>query len=589
MNEGSLYTTGKYSDYVTALSESRQNTDKPQTIKIFGVRSYTAEMIQPVLDSLFMLSGFSPEWKWGNYNQYAQEILDPHSALYLFDPDLVLFLTRIEEIVPNFSDAFLEKTYEDWNRIFQDAAQQMSHLLNTISQNSRATVLIQNFVLSSPSLGIFDGQTSSSQNQLLVSLNGQLSKIAQSSPTIFVWDFLKCCQLSGLANLQRSSLWYSSKVPFGQDGFAVLGRDLFRYIQAIFKPLIKCIVVDLDNTLWGGILGEDGIEGIQLGPEYPGNAYMDFQQQLLNLNRRGILLSIVSKNNAEEVRYAMASHPFMVLKEKHFSVQKINWKDKVENIAGVAKELNISASDMVFLDDDPAECERVQSVYPDIQVIQVSKKPFEVPNAINQINRVETICLTQEDTLRPQQYVQQRKRTQVRKEALNLEDFLKKLEMTVEISRVNTFSLPRAAQLTQKTNQFNLTTKRYTEADIKNRMQTGYVYTVSCRDKYGDNGIIGLIILMRQGHKLLIDSFLLSCRVISRKIETCMLSFIVQLAQSLDMKSVVGQYIQTPKNSPCAGLYESNGFLKVDDSNYEYILEKGPILSPKYIIIKATL
>ena len=584
MNErSSLYIEGKYSDYVTALSEFHNNTANGQVIKIFVARSYTAELIQPVLDALLVLANFSPRWKWGDYNQYTQEILDPNSELYQFDPDLLLLLTRIEDLVPNFSDAFLQRPYSEWNIIFQDAAQHISSLLKTVSQNSHATVLFQNYALSYTSLGIFDAQILQSQSKLAIYLNEELTKIAHGSPNVIIWDFLRCCQLSGSANLQQNKLWYSSKIPFSQDGFAVLGRDLFRYIQAIFKPLIKCIIVDLDNTLWGGILGEDGVEGIQLGPDYPGNAYLDFQKQLLNLSHRGILLAIASKNNAEDVRSAMASHPFMVLKETDFAIQKINWRDKAETIAEIAEELSISVSDIVFLDDNPAECERVKSAYPDIQVIQVSQKPFEVPNSINKIDRLETVRLTKEDRLKSQQYVQQQQRINIKKEALDLNDFLKKLEMTVEISQVNEFSLPRAAQLTQKTNQYNLTTKRYTEADIQNLIKTGHVYTVSCRDKYGDNGIIGLTVLVERERTLFIDSFLLSCRVISRKIEVCMLSFIVQLAQTLDMKSVVGQYIKTAKNNPCATLYPSNGFLEIDDSRYEYDLGKGPILSPEYI------
>ncbi len=332
-----------------------------------------------------------------------------------------------------------------------------------------------------------------------------------------------------------------------------------RKLDQIASKRKKCLVLDLDNTLWGGVLGEDGVEGIKLAGAYPGKASRLFQEGLLELQRSGVMLAVCSKNNEADVMDAWERHPQMVLRADSFVAWRINWTDKATGIKELAEELNIGLDSMVFLDDSPQECELVRLALPEVEVPDFPSQPYELPaflqSLVEKYFRIYTV--TAEDAAKTEQYKANAMRTQSQWEFVDFESFLRSLEIKITIEPANEFNIPRIAQLTQKTNQFNLTTRRYTESDIKQFQQRGWkIWCLGVSDKFGDYGITGCA--MVDGNA--IDSFLLSCRVLGKGIEKVFAKKVLSLLKEQGLKTVSAQFIPTSKNSPASGFWEVVGF-----------------------------
>lgn len=325
----------------------------------------------------------------------------------------------------------------------------------------------------------------------------------------------------------------------------------------------KCLILDLDNTLWGGVLGEDGIEGIQIGGDYPGNAYQYFQEGIVELGRHGIILTVCSKNNEADVIEAWKSNPFMKLTDKHLSSYRINWENKADNIRAIAKELNIGLDSMVFVDDSPTERELIRQELPMVSVPEFPKRPYGLMNLLKELvnDYFRAYKLTSEDLDKTEQYKANAMRSAALYQFSNLTDFIRSLEIQIDIVPADKFNIPRIAQMTQKTNQFNLTTHRYTEADITSFVERGdMIFCISVQDKFGDNGITGTIILRREGDTAIIDTLLLSCRILGKGIETAFVKTILNILHSNGITSVEASYIPTAKNGQVRDFYDRIGF-----------------------------
>lgn len=324
----------------------------------------------------------------------------------------------------------------------------------------------------------------------------------------------------------------------------------------------KAVVTDLDNTLWGGIVGEDGFNGLQLGGEYPGAAYRELQRALLDLHHRGVLLAICSKNNPPEAMEVLEKHPGMLLRPQHFAAMRINWTDKVQNLREIAAELNIGVDALAFLDDNPAECQRVRLELPEVTVLELPSNPMLFAPLLRQHPALERLTLSAEDRNRSHYYSEQRQRAASQQTAGSVEEFLRSLDQHIEILPVNEATCARVAQLTQKTNQFNLTTRRYSEQEIGEFQCSGQseIFSVRVTDRFGDNGIVGVMIARREGAACIIDTFLLSCRVIGRTVETAMLAFLLDRARIHGVERLEGWFLPTRKNAPASDFYAKHGF-----------------------------
>jgi FkbH-like protein len=335
-----------------------------------------------------------------------------------------------------------------------------------------------------------------------------------------------------------------------------------RFLAPLAGKTVKAVVVDLDNTLWGGVVGEDGINGIKVGSEYPGAAYQSLQRSLLDLSRRGILLAICSKNNAEDALEALDRHPGMLLRSKDFAAVRINWQDKPLNLRSIAQELNIGSDALAFVDDNPFECAQVRAALPEVIVIELPANPMEYASTLLQCPGLERLTLSAEDQQRGAIYRNQRLRSQAEQSFQTREDFFRYLQQVVRIEPVNATTLARVAQLTQKTNQFNLTTRRYTEEEIARLidMEKWRVLSIRVSDRLGEQGLVGVAVTRDQGDVCELDTFLLSCRVIGRTVETAFVAAIAKDAAERGCKTLIGWFLPTKKNAPAQEFYAQHGF-----------------------------
>lgn len=581
----------KTNDYLHYLNivEKKANLRKLSSLKIAILRSYTVEPLEPLLKLRLILEGFNPKFLYGGYSQFAQEVFNNSSFLYSLKPDIILFLSSLEDLLPDFYSDFNLRSFSDWKQIIESSAKQFGNYAQHIRKRLDSQIIFQNMSLCSvPYWGVYDAQQNHNQVHLVHEFNQLLINEMNIVSDVFIWDFNHFLLRKGYDSVYDPKMWYLSKNPFKFSAYPEIVNDLCRYLISAIGKVKKCIVLDLDNTLWGGIVGEDGFDGIALGGDYPGNCYREFQKELLKIYHRGILLAINSKNNEDDAFEVIDKHPGMILRRKHFAAIRINWKDKATNLIELAQELNIGIDSMIFIDDNPRECELVRQKFPECTVRELPKTVYNYPKIIQLLNEIENIRLTEEDKKKGEMYQAQTKRRNLRKSVSNLEDYLKSLEIEVLVESANNFSISRIAQLTQKTNQMNLTTRRYTESDIRSFMKTNssLVYYVSAKDKLGDNGIIGVIILKINGKECLIDTFLLSCRVIGLTIEQSMLAFIQEKARERGCDILRGEYIPNKKNKLVADFYEKAKFKKISNSHFMLDLINQNIQYLSFVKIK---
>ncbi len=331
----------------------------------------------------------------------------------------------------------------------------------------------------------------------------------------------------------------------------------------------KCAIFDLDNTLWGGVIGEDGSNGIKIGGNYPGSAFLMFQEGLVELMNAGVILAICSKNNENDVLEVFRENPYMRLKREDFSAVRINWDSKAENIKQIAEELNIGLESIIFIDDNPIERELVKAFLPEVEVPDFPEQPYELlPFFSFLVEKYFSVYeLTDEDKLKNSQYKANQQRDLAKSKFIDYSDYLKSLEIEIRIENANKFNIPRIAQLTQKTNQFNLKTKRYTEANIRKIIsENNLVFCLNVKDKFGDSGITGVLILKRLSDaEIEIDTFLLSCRILAKDIEFAFLNEILSIQKQNGIRYVNAVYMPTNKNSQVSSFYEKAGFTLVDE------------------------
>lgn len=579
-----------FTDYIRGLDAAeRESSGKElKPLKIAVLRSYTAEMVGPVLRLRLLLESYRAEVEFGDYNGYAREILDNGSFLHRMRPDIVLLLVRIEEVLPDFVHDFGSRQPADWEKSVKTAAEEISTLCSRLTGSFPCQVILQNMSLSDPYWGAYDAQLPYGQLQLLSTFNRTLSERLSGVSGAYIWDFHAFTASRGHESLHDPKLWFTAKNPYKQSAYVQMGVELSNIVLSALGRMKKCIVVDLDNTLWGGIAGEDGINGIRLGHEYPGNCYREFQAGLLKLYNRGYILAINSKNNLNDALEIIGKHPYMVLRERHFAAMEINWNDKASNMRSLAQDLNIGLESMIFIDDNPAECSLVKEACPGVKVVCLPGKPYLIPSVIRDLPGTQTVKLTDEDRKKGEMYRAQVDRKRFQSSFNDLGDFLIGLGIEVEIAPADSFSAPRIAQLTQKTNQMNMTTRRYTEPEIREFMENPdwHVFSIASKDRFGDNGIVGVVILKIAGRECLVDTFLLSCRVIGREIERSVMSFVIEFASGIGACSLTGEYIPTPKNKPAAELYNNLGFRKVSEYMYALDLEQCSFKCPSFISMR---
>ena len=385
--------------------------------------------------------------------------------------------------------------------------------------------------------------------------------------------------------------WFESKQPFSSALMIEVSREFAIVASSLRKATKKVIVLDLDNTLWGGVVGDDGLEGIEIGTTSPvGEAYRDFQLNLLALSKRGILLAVCSKNDHDKALEPFERHPEMVLRPSDIVNFKANWEPKSENIKRIAQELNLGLDSLVFLDDNPAEIEIVRQFVPEVATIWLGEDPSTYTQQLLDSRFFEQRSVTSEDAERTQLYQQEAKRQEVQRDATDMDAYLTSLEMVAHISEFTAVDVPRIAQLINKSNQFNLTTRRRSEPEVKALLAAaGYIgFTIRLADKFGDHGLIAIVIGQVDNSDMVIDTWLMSCRVLKRQVEEETLNAIVRYARREGCRRIVGTYIPTIKNSMVKELYPNLGFSEdtVGESNSVFTLDvESYITKPTHISV----
>jgi FkbH-like protein len=473
-------------------------------------------------------------------------------------PEAAVIWTQPQAVVPAFK-ALLKYEQVLLQKVLQQVDEYCALLVNMSAWIKFAVV--PSWVLPSyrSVFGVLDMQTEIGLANTLMRMNLRLAENLSKTANIYVLDTQRWIARAG-AQAYSPKLWYLGKIPFGNEVFKAAVQDIKAGLRGMSGYARKLIIVDLDDTLWGGIVGDAGWENLVLGGHHHiGEAYADFQHALKSIQNRGILLTIVSKNEEQIALEAIKKHPEMVLKLEDFAGWRINWQDKVQNIIDLMTELNLGPQSAVFIDDSPIERARVKESLPEVLVPDWPQDPLFYPTTLLSQSCFEIPSLSREDLTRTSMYLSENKRQELKKKVSSLEEWLTSLSIRVQVEELHPANLPRATQLLNKTNQMNLSTRRMSESELMAwaEQDLHMLWTVRVSDKFGDAGLTGIVSLEIQDRGAQIVDFILSCRVLGRKIEDTLLATAIRRAHALGIETVYARYIPSAKNKPCLDFFKS--------------------------------
>ena len=503
-----------------------------------------------------------------DYDQIDAQLMDTGSEFYAFAPETVLLYRCTEKLYERFvrtpldaraafAETEIEKIRAEWARV---------------QHGTKADILFFAFLPTDDGVfGSYALREGSAFPYQLLKLNYLLAEAAREAGNVRLIDLEPIRAHMGCDAFHDPKLYAIAKMPISTQALSAVASRVVDAILARKGRFHKCAIVDLDNTLWGGVIGDDGLEGIQIGELGQGHAFTEFQTWLKELKNRGVMLAVCSKNDEANAKEPFLRHPEMVLKLDDFSAFVANWEDKASNIRRIQKELNIGLDSMVFFDDNPFERNLVRTMLPEVEAPELPEDPAEYTAFARMQNLFDTNSYSDEDRVRTERYLAEKSRTELSAGIDNYDDYLKALGMKAVCAPFDAFHIPRIAQLTQRSNQFNLRTVRYSEQEIEEiaanpRYVTRY-YTL--RDRFGEHGLIAVVILEKRENELFVNEWLMSCRVLKRGMEQFIADSILRAAREAGVARVVGEYIPTPKNAMVKDLYASMGFRPLGDGLYE--------------------
>ena len=499
-----------------------------------------------------------------DFDQLNREILDADSELYDSDPEFVVLYLSAERLWERFT-ATAPGSKADFSA---NILTEIQNWWKSIATLSKAKVINLNLIeVNDPVFGHFATKATASFLYQIKKTNFELMNLAQKEKHVFIADIAGLSNRVGYLNAHDPRLYATSKLALALDFLPLVAKAIVDVIKAIDGNIKKCLVLDLDNTLWGGVIGDDGMENIQIGELGMGHAFDGLQRWAKELKNRGIVLAVCSKNDEDAARQPFREHPDMILRLEDIAVFVANWKNKVDNIKYIQSVLNIGFDSMVFLDDNPFERNLVRELLPAVTVPELPEDPSLFVSHLCSLNLFETASFSEEDLHRTTQYREEVTRSSFQEVFTSIDDYLSSLEMISMVRAFDDFSVPRVAQLTQRSNQFNLRTVRYTEADIDRLRKSDKFLTLSfdLQDKFGDYGLIGLLILENLGKgAAFIDTWIMSCRVLKRGMEEFIVNQMAKRAQELGIERLIGEYLPTAKNKMVKNLYSQMGFTQLN-------------------------
>jgi len=505
---------------------------------------------------------------FAGYGQYVQELINPNSSVNTKDFDMIFLHLEGEEFIKEILESLM--TTQEARQIIAEKLKLLSGALTQYMQKHPAASVLLTTIVFPPFVfsNYLDVNSPYSLRTLEGYINEELMEWSKKFSQLYLMDWRSLVLSHGYKQIVDEKFWYLGRIKYTSGAFKALALEIQNITRAIEGKAKKILALDLDNTLWGGILGEDGAGGINLSEEGIGKAYRDFQRAIKSLIDLGVLLAVNSKNNPEDVEEVFADHPMMILKKEDFVSFKVNWNNKADNLKEMANELNLGLESFVFIDDSPREREMVKALLPQVSVPEFVQDPaFLKTWFLEKVVYPEfpKVFVTSEDRAKSTQYKALGQRNELAKE-LCMEEFIKQLGIEIGFYVNDKRLIQRTAQLTQKTNQFNMTTRRYTEAEVDSFMNNPQtvVFNLDYRDKFGSEGVVGAAIVRKKESVGYLDSFLLSCRIIGRSVEYVLLYKILDYLKGQRIKEVSAEFIPTPKNSVAQDFYKNTEFMRME-------------------------
>jgi FkbH-like protein len=568
----------------TLSAHAKTLTPGLQPLRLGVVHTYTSDLLDPWLDLAASLEGLEIATYHAPYGLALQEAREG-SDLLAHQPDVTLLLLRREDIHPDLQRPITGLPPADQQALGAEFADRLLSIAGQFRAHKIGQLVVTLLPsLTGPGLGVYDAQAERSESAWWASTRTLIgTRIRETLNATVYLDLDEVVQQVGRQSFFDQRYWYSARFPFAADAARELARRVVSIGVLGKTPKAKVIVLDADNTLWGGVIGEDGMNGIGLGPDYPGSAFVDFQKRLLAYQQRGFILALCSKNNTADLDQVLREHPHQVLKDEHFAARRVNWVPKPDNLISLAEELNLGLDSFIFVDDSDHECAAVRHRLPQVEVIQTPSRPVDVPTCLDHVARLEVLTLTAEDLAKTEMYAQERRRREFSEKleqgGSGAGDYLAKLEMKMRIGLDPAEHLARLSQLTQKTNQFNLTTRRYDEHQMQGFIDSNdwVVADFSLADTFGDSGIVGLAMFRKlEAKRAELDTFLMSCRVIGREAESAFMHSLLRLMADQGVEEVIADYKPTAKNELVKNFLPQQGFRLGDDGRYRMQLAETP-------------
>jgi len=541
-------------------------TKKLKEIKIAVLAGSTTNELVNVIELFLLKKGFFPIFYQSEYNKYYEDAIYGNDDLNAFNPELIYIHTTHQNVseFPSFN-----LNDEDVELVFKNELYKFQSIWKSLKKYN-CPIIQNNFDFPiNRSLGNLDSYDIHGKTYFLNRLNLEFAKEAQINNSLYINDINYLSASIGLQNWFDKNIWFTAKYAISFDAIPTLANNIVNIIASILGLSKKCLILDLDNTCWGGVIGDDGLNGIKLGNETAaGEAYMAFQQYTKELKQRGIILAVSSKNDHEIAKEAF-THSDSVLSFEDFTSFKANWEPKYLNIEKIASEINIGLDSLVFIDDNAVERNIVESQLPVVAVPNVGDNILNFIDYFEQNGYFEVVSLSADDMNRNKFYSDNQERVKAQSVFENYQDFLSSLTMEAEIKSFENVYIERITQLINKTNQFNLTTKRYTVSEIESITASENFIPLygKLADKFGDNGLISIVIGKIVGDKCIVDTWLMSCRVLKRDMEFAMLDMLVQECEKRNLNEIIGVYKKTLKNNMVANLFSEFGFELLENEN----------------------
>jgi FkbH-like protein len=543
----------------------QDNTNLPE-VKVALLGDTATQFLATAIKGVGVERGYNINLFEAEYNQVERQVLDPTSDLHQFAAKYAIVFQSTHKLLETYS----LKDASDWSKLCDERL----NFIRTLCETTEGKIIYFNYPeIDDTVFGQYANRTELSFIWQIRQLNCELMRLTQEYPNLYICDIAALQNQFGREWMFDSSVYVSTEMVLSLDALPYVGSRVMDIICAIEGKFKKCLILDLDNTVWGGVVGDDGWENIQVGHGLGiGKAYTEFQEWVKNLKNRGIIIAVCSKNDEDKAKEPFEKNPEMVLRLDDIAVFVANWENKADNIRTIQQILNIGFDSMVFLDDNPFERNMVRENVPGVCVPELPEDPGDYLEYLYSLNLFETASYSAVDKDRTKQYQTEAKRVQAAQKFTNEADFLKSLNMVSVVEGFTPFNTPRVAQLSQRSNQFNLRTVRYTDGEIAalGASDKHVCLSFTLEDKFGDNGLICVIIMEKRDDKtLFVDTWFMSCRVLKRGMENFTLNTMVEFAKEQGFERIVGEYIPTLKNGMVKEHYPNLGFKAIGENLYE--------------------